>query len=363
MTDPRQDGLQSAVDASVAKATQKHGTVSAEDIETITRLAKLVEVEDTLRRRKRSRWPALVFGGTLAVVSGLLFGRVSKTEIELNSSMASLRFDLDGDQVLTRTIQLARLGVSGVENLGLPEPPRGQPAIAVSASAVHGRMGTVMLPPVLLPAGTRITVERPGLRNQYRLSFAPCALELGITVDGPVTMGFAGSPAREWTFAAPRPVSFRGGSEEMSLDLTFGRMRQSPFAPLLAVRNLSFARIDEFPGTGRTMINRVSTLASDTLHFESLINRQRELRAGEELTFQESRGWIRTFELAEHNVELKFHGWVSGMAAGTGESRQRLMPTYLEWLEARLGLSLFWAASLYLFALVAGALRWWGVRI
>jgi hypothetical protein len=38
------------------------------------------------------------------------------------------------------------------------------------------------------------------------------------------------------------------------------------------------------------------------------------------------------------------------------------MPTYLEWLKARHGLSLFWGTSLYLFGLAAAALRWFGVN-
>jgi hypothetical protein len=35
------------------------------------------------------------------------------------------------------------------------------------------------------------------------------------------------------------------------------------------------------------------------------------------------------------------------------------MPTWLEWLRARHGLSLLWGTALYLFGLAVGVLRWW----
>jgi hypothetical protein len=52
-----------------------------------------------------------------------------------------------------------------------------------------------------------------------------------------------------------------------------------------------------------------------------------------------------------------------GMTTGSGEGRRTLMPTYLEWMRARHGVSLLWGTTLYLFGLIAGALRWWGVRL
>ena len=47
------------------------------------------------------------------------------------------------------------------------------------------------------------------------------------------------------------------------------------------------------------------------------------------------------------------------MTSGSGDTRRSLMPTYLEWLQARHGLSLLWGTTLYVFGLVVAALRWW----
>jgi hypothetical protein len=74
-------------------------------------------------------------------------------------------------------------------------------------------------------------------------------------------------------------------------------------------------------------------------------------------------GVIRTLQLLEDHIALTFHGYVSGMRSGYGANPRSLMPTYLEWLQARHGLSLLWGTTIYLVGLLVGALRWWGIAI
>jgi hypothetical protein len=343
-------------------------------MESLTRLAKLMELEDALRRKQRNWWPAVVFLATVTGASILLFARVRETEIELDAAVDGLSFESPKEQVLTRAMRLANLGVAGLEGVrlpllhGKPLPAALSPALPardmlLSPAPSPGRSGSTTLAPLPLAAATRVGLDCSDGSRQFRLSLKPSAVELAATLDGPVTVGFSGAPALPLDFAVPKGVSFHGGAGELDLDLTFAGLPQSPFSPLLAARNLSFVRIDEYPGQDRTMIRRLSTIFSGTLHFESLGGGEHHLRPGEQLTFERSQGSILALELAERQVNLKFHGRVSGITTGTGEGRRSLMPTWLEWLEARHGLSLFWGASLYLFALVAGALRWWGIRI
>jgi hypothetical protein len=134
-------------------------------------------------------------------------------------------------------------------------------------------------------------------------------------------------------------------------------------APQLSVRGLSFARVDQFIGAGRSLVRRVSTILSGTLFLESLDGEKRQLRPGEELEFWESSGEIRMLRLEDNQIAVRYHGRVRGMTTGSGEGLHSLMPTYLEWMRARHGLSLFWGATLYLSGLIAGVLRWWGVRV
>ena len=70
-------------------------------------------------------------------------------------------------------------------------------------------------------------------------------------------------------------------------------------------------------------------------------------------------GRSRTLRLREDRIALRFHGHVRGMSTGSADSPRSLMPTYLEWIRARHGVELLWGTTLYLFGLIAGALRWW----
>ena len=96
--------------------------------------------------------------------------------------------------------------------------------------------------------------------------------------------------------------------------------------------------------------------------FEELAGRELHLRSGEGLRFGSSHGEVRTLELRDGHIALTFHGYVRGMTTGGAENRRSLMPTYLEWLSAQHGLSLLWGTTLYLFGLVIGLLRNWGIK-
>jgi hypothetical protein len=372
--DPLREVFEREVESLAAEAAKDSPTLPAERIEALAHLARLVEFRSSSRQKSRNWWAALVFVGTLAIVSVLLFARVPTTDIELELSLAEFSFVLAKDQALTGTMGLSALGASGLGRIQTPEsrgpfleqsqaPGDSATAVSVTPFSRGTRQGSLTLAPVPLPAGARVTVQRPDLPNQCRLSTTVPGLIIEATVNGPVTVGLAGSLAREFDFAIPRPVRLETGAEDLALDLTFAKMPQSPFSPQLQVRDLSFSRIDQFLGPDRTLVKRLSTILSGTLYFESLNGQERRLRAGEELRFERSQGEIRTIELADHHIALKFHGRVSGMTTGAGEGHRSIMPTYLEWLWARHGLSLLWGTSLYVFGLIAGALRWWGVQI
>lgn len=76
------------------------------------------------------------------------------------------------------------------------------------------------------------------------------------------------------------------------------------------------------------------------LYFQSLNGKERSLRPGEKIRFEQVRGEIRTLRLDDNQIALKFHGHVQGMSTGSPENRSSLMPTCLEWLSARHSLSL-----------------------
>jgi hypothetical protein len=98
---------------------------------------------------------------------------------------------------------------------------------------------------------------------------------------------------------------------------------------------------------------------SGMLYFESLGGKEYRLRSGQEIRFEFSEGEIRTLELKDDRIAFEFHGRVKGMTTGSNDSQVSLMPTYLEWLSARHGLSLLWGTTLYIFGVILSVVRWW----
>lgn len=84
------------------EAIESGGHVSTERLESLERLARLTNLCRAARPGdRRKRWPIAVYlFGTLAMVSFLLFARVSETEIELELTVSELGFASTVPQVL-----------------------------------------------------------------------------------------------------------------------------------------------------------------------------------------------------------------------------------------------------------------------
>ncbi len=236
-------------------------------------------------------------------------------------------------------------------------------AIRLSVESDGERKGTVTLVALKAPAGTRVWVRSTDVPHQYRLSLKASSLDFRADVNGPVRVGPLGAPAEIIDFVSPKSILLRPGSNEVDFDLTVPAASKGTFSPQLSTKGLSLFRIDEFVDADRSLVRRISTIISGTLYFESLNGQERTLRPGEGIHFKGSEGDLRTLQLRDGYIALKFHGRVVGMSTGAGKSRTSLMPTYLEWLKARHGLSLLWGTTLYLFGLILGILRWWRISV
>lgn len=356
------------------EAIKDNGQLSAEQVHTLERLDRLVKICDVANpdlRRKRWLMVTLLVG-TLIIVSILLFARVSETDIELDVVLSGISFDLPTQHVLTDVMKLSSLGVSGLKEVHLPRA-RGQVArtltdfahsdiaINLSITSNQEREGTITLSTLVLPAETSVGLMPTEIPLEYRMSLKSPDLELRTDVNGPIQIRQAGAKPKKLYFSSPRSILLQAGAQIVDVNLTFKDTSiQNDFVSQLTAENLSLLRIDEFVDNKRTVVRRLSTILSGTLYFESLNGRQQPLRAGEDIRFKESYGEIRSLKLHDGQIRMKFYGRVSGMSAGTGEIRRNLMPTYLEWLSARHGLSLLWGTTLYLFGLIAGVLRWLG---
>jgi hypothetical protein len=365
--DPIRELLRRQTNA-LSKKVEGGESVSADELAEVGRTLRLIEFRDAAAPPRRNWWAAGVLAATLAILSVLLFVRVSETEVELDLTISGVRFSLSRDQVIAGAMRVARLGISGLRDLQLPAEaaPGAQPgpsAIRISANGLAKPPGVATLAPLTLTSGATIGLEPVGEPHEYSLSLKAPAIEMRVDIDGSVDLALAGSPPRHLDLRSPRPILLRAGPNDVSLDLSFSAATPTPFQPQLAVKDLALFRIDEYADGDRTLVRRVSTVLSGTLFLESLNDEKHLIRPGEALEFEKSDGEFRELRLEDNRIGLRYHGSVRGMTTGSGEARRSLMPTYLEWLRARHGLSLLWAATLYIFGLAAGALRWWGVRL
>jgi hypothetical protein len=374
--DPLRVLLRREIKEASEAAVAADGRVSAEQLVQLEHLSRLVEFAGATRPPPPARrWVLVtVLFATLVVVSVLLFARVVETEIELDLVLDEVGFVLTDHQVLTDVISLSVVGVSGLQAIELPgvsgerELPTGDEfgaasSFRVAAGSNGARTGEVSLAPLALPAQSRVSVQHTGVAYGYRLSLEAPDLALQIGVRGPVQIGGAGSPPTLRDYATPRSVLLRSPAGPVDVDLRLKEVPRQIFHPQLESSGLSFSRIHEFPDAETTLVRHVSTIRSGILYLEELGGRAVPLRPGEALHFDDVRGQIRTLELREDDIVLKFRGQVRGMHTGWGNARRSLMPTYLEWLRERHGLALLWGSTLYLFGIVVGLMRWWGIRL
>ncbi len=357
------------------EAFENGGHVSEEHVADLERLGRLVKVYELAQEPpRRKRWPmAAALGATLLIASLLLFARVPRTDVELELAVSEVGFTLPAQQVLADVMDLSAIGVTGLEHLQLP--PQGglanrfsevvagvEHSIRVSSVSDASRVGTVNLDALMLPAGTRVRLRHLETPRTYHLLLEGKGPDLRVSVHGPTQIGIPGAPAEDVDFAVPHSILLQP-SDVVEMNLTLPEASSTGFTPLLQLEDLSLFRIDEYTGAEGTVVRRVSAIQSGTIYFESLDGQARRLRPGQALHFDLVQGEIRTLQLDEDHITLHVRGRVRGMSTGAEENLRSLMPTYLDWLQARHGITLLWGTALYLFGLIAGVLRWWGMRV
>lgn len=353
-----------------AKALHSQGELSSEDIDSLERLNRLINIRNATKSSKGKARPiVLALCITLIVTSTLIFGRLDETEIELDVTLSEISFQTVQQQLVSNAINLSSMGISGLARV---EAPRLDPkvsgslfgseepisALRLSVDSDLGE-GYVTLDDIVLPVDSRVSLRGTKVRNQYRVSLTGCSKVLRANLTGPIQVNAPGRPSERFETEAPLSFHFHCEPKGTDLDLSFRGVQPDLFSPQLAIGSLNLYRVDQLINSDFTSVRRVSTVIQGDLYLEELNGMRRELRAGDGLQFEQSRGILRTIQLQDNVIRVRFHGHVIGMSTGSGETRIDLMPSYLEWLRARHGLGLLWGTTMYLFTLVVGILRWW----
>ena len=315
-----------------------------------------------------NRWiPAAVFVTTLVAASVLLFIRVSTTTIELTGTFTGLGFVSAQQQPLGRPLRVTALGAAGVKDARFPEEVASDGSatalrVSVEATTDAKEPGSIVVDRFVVPEGTRVWVARTDLPRQYRLSMRPpssAAIEVHADITGAATFAPAGTRPTTAVLRAPRGVDFTSSGGTLDLDLTLAPGAPTPRWEQLVVRDLRVHRVDDQQDAPQPLARPVSTIQSGSVYFEALGGTERKLRTGELLRFGSASGTFLTLDLREEGIAATFQGDVQEMRSGAGDEPRSLMPTLLEWLRKRQGLSLLWGTALYLSGIALTLRKWW----
>lgn len=347
------------------------GQISPEKLESLQRLAALVKIgEEAQPKPSRNRLPLIVAGiVTLLIVSSLLFGRRSSTEIDLQGEVDELSFVVPTKELFSESLTVTALGVSGLTRVQVPRAQNQESRTLISsqssgldimlATNVDSKTtGEMDLPELVLPAKTRLWLQNATLPRQYRLTLQGSGLDLRADVSGTVQVSIAGGSSESLNFVSPKPVIFESGERSVNLDLTLGSLPHTISAMPMNVEDFSLLRVEDRKGPGNAPVRDVSTILSGSIYFDELDRGELKLRPRETIHLAHAEGEISFLQLKDDRMAVRFHGRVRGIETGSAASGRNLMPTWLEWLRARRGLYLFWGTCIYLFGLVAGFLRW-----
>jgi hypothetical protein len=379
-------------------------SAAADEIRQLMRL--LAAYEQTRPPPKRRAWPVVaLLLAVAAAVSALLFLRVPTTEVTLALDLASLGFRIgndpepggDGGIELLERVNTNQMAIDAVGAVELEDVP--------IADATDFRLratgdGSISLRPLVVPAGTWVRVDRPDPTGALTIELVHPATELEVALTLPAEVEILPADsglARAFDpgLGAQRAV-FRGGRTDgggcarlrlrwpaaASVSFPAGTHDPAPFRGALPVDALLFTDLEG--GAQRTGF---STVLGGTLYLEAVAGREVEIRPdqllevglGSAVTDQGAAAQasgvcaaaaaarppataparILRIAVGADAIALQAGATVSRLSTGTATHRNDLMPRWLEWLQSRQELLLFWGAFGSLFGLAYTVLLWW----
>lgn len=360
--------LAKATNQAAEAAATDSGPVSAERIAELDRLARLIEMREAVAATPNRRWPVvLLAAATVILISLLLFVRRSTTEIELNLVVSQLSFVAAETEALTQAMNVTGFGASGLTWVRLPAtrpgpgPVQTAGALAIRQELTAGKPAGVSIDPMVVPAGTRISLEEVTRGRRYRLALAGIGDEFGVSVLGSIRIVVPPRVNMVADFPVPQSIVLKADTGLVQFDLTLADSNGAgqPFRSPLPITQLRLIRTDQFHLGDQTLPFQVPTILSGAVFFEEIDGHARELRAGEGLRFASVVGELRELRTGPAGIAVRFHGRAREMTIGSGESQRSLMPTVFEWLAARHGLSLLWGTTVYVVGLVLSLRGWW----
>lgn len=356
------------------EALQTNKQPQPSQIEELKALEELIEIINKTNKTSipPSHWPVItLLFVTLAIVSILLFARISSTEINMDVSVSDAAFRLSQRQLISKTINLSSLGVSGLKQIQFPGIDTGGNkipgledasvnAIKLEKDTNSKSEGSLTLSPLMLQSKAIVWIQPvfqgPGFLN---LLVRDSQLVLKADVLGTIKTGQPGIPPRQLSFHIPKSFILQSGSNDVDITIKPLNDEENIFNEQIFIDSLSFFHVDEYTDNQNTVLQQVSGVRSGKLYFESLGESEHTLHPSEEIRFKKLNGSITNIKLQNNQISFTFRGLAGGISTGGKEDRISLMPTYLEWLKARHSLTLLWGTTVYFFGLFLGIKSWW----
>jgi hypothetical protein len=351
------------------------GEASQEQLDELERLIRLIDLSETPITRRYPLIPFLVLTVTGAAVVIMYSVRLSHTPVELDLEVSEVGFTLPTQQVLTEAIGLSSLGASGLRELELSDIgdangptllryEDGQAYIKLLAGSGVKDQGSINLATLLLPAETGVTLRHYELPRRYKLSLTGTNLEFRADVNGSLKITLPQRGDQSFHYPTPQAVHLRQGTDTVELELTFPDAGKGTLVSQVAANDLHFSAVDVYEEREGTYSHKRSTVHSGSIIFEDLNGVQLTIRPGDMIQFELDQGQIRSLELQDERIKLKYHGRVHGLRSGPSEKQLRnLMPSWFDWLRAQQALFPLLIGSLPVFSFLFTLLGWWKVRL
>lgn len=360
----------------LAEGCAQTGQFDPTQVSDVERLHRVLQAYEECTPQRESSHPKLwligsVFAVTVTVVALLLFMRVGSTEIMLEVEASSVAFTVSEAQNLNETFPARRISLNGIDKILLPpgveafgEAGDAKAGAQRTAAAVlgAGKGEAIVLQPIVLPAGTRVRISQPGQSETVNLSLLHPSepITLSVTVPRRLDLTTLGAPAPvRLDLDRPRPVQvLTAPGEVFDLTVTPAEGGRELFRTELPVSALSFEQIKDVEGTTPQVL---STVLGGALFLEALDGKRFDVRRGEHVGLDLTRGILSALAIEKGGIVLRASGWTRSLAFGSRDNARNLMPRWLEWLKSRYEVALFWGTSSYLFMVLWGAVKWWGI--
>lgn len=403
--------IRERIDRAIAGDLEASGA-TADEVRRLTQL--LAAYEHTRPPRARRAWPVVVLVLAIAVViSAMLFLRVPTTEVTLALDLSSLTFRIGSDtgpggaervEILAR-IHTDQVTIDDVDGVEFDDVPLEQSDAANFKLSTNGD-GEFSIRPLEVPVGTWVRVKPPDEAGGMTIELAHPTEELALALNFPPEVEVLSSdPQLTERFGSVRNVQrvvFRAERPAEAGDCARLRFRwlvpsassgsaaaddaasSSPFQNTIPVDALLFI---DLAGGSQHLSTRFSSVLGGSAYLEAVEGRQVPIRRDQLLDVglgtlpgydpvqasggpgfcvedaasapQPARARILRLAVGDDAIALQAAATVNRLSTGTATYRQDLMPRWLEWLQTRQELLLFWGAFGSLFGLTYTVLLWW----